>query len=84
MDIIQRILEKDNSTREVRTHEDREEFERQVIGLVDLYDFLDAHPDEVTKKALKFMPPVDTLVLTETVKRIRLRDGDTLKENKKN
>jgi len=80
MDIIQRMLEKDSSTREVRTHENREEFEQQVTGLVELYDFLESHPDEVTKKALKFMPPVDTRVLTETVKRIRLRDGDTLKK----
>lgn len=81
MDIIKKMIEGDSvMPKEVRQHEDREEFERQVDGLVSLYDFLEKHPDEVTKKALKFMPPVDTNVLAETVRRIRLRDGDTLKD----
>lgn len=74
MDVLQRILKAEAQSKEVRLHEDKEEFEYQVQGLVDLYDFIEKHPDDATKKVLKFMPPVDTQVLAEAVRRIRLRD----------
>jgi len=79
MDNLTRILNGDQSSQEVKeiNEQDQIQFEQEVEALVDLYYFIEQHPDEVTKKIMKFMPPVDAKVMSEATKRLRKKLGGT-------
>lgn len=77
MDSLTRILHGNQPAGEVQEEKELDEknFEREVEALIDLYHFIEAHPDEVTKKIMKFMPPVDAKVMAEATKRLRKKLG---------
>lgn len=78
MDNLTRILH-GNQTGDVQEEKelDEKQFEREVEALIDLYHFIEQHPDDVTKKIMKFMPPVDARVMAEATKQLRTKLDDT-------
>ena len=78
MDQLDRLLGKTEAAAEVQeqTETKQKNFEQEVEALIDLYHFIEAHPDDVTKKIMKFMPPVDAKVMAEATKRLRTKLGD--------
>ena len=78
MDQLDRLLGKTEAAAEVQeqTETKQKNFEQEVKALIDLYHFIEAHPDDVTKKIMKFMPPVDAKVMAEATKRLRTKLGD--------
>lgn len=79
MDTLSKILNGGSDVAEVQNLQERDEkkFEQEVEALIDLYHFIESHPDEVTKKIMKFMPPVDAKVMAEATKRLRIKLGGT-------
>ena len=73
MDHLTKILHGNQPAGEIQEakEQDLEQFEREVEALIDLYHFIEKHPDDATKKIMKFMPPVDAKVMAEATKRIR-------------
>ncbi len=74
MDALSQLLRDEKKvSAEVQEQTDlkKENFEREVDALIDLYHFIEEHPDEVTKKIMKFMPPVDAQVMAEATRRLR-------------
>lgn len=54
--------------------EDQKRFEEEVQGIIDLHDFVRAHPDGPAKEIARFMPPVNAKVVSVAIQRIALRD----------
>ena len=54
--------------------EEERRIEREAQGLVELHDFLKAHPDSSAKEAARFMPPIDSRVVNKAMQMIILRD----------
>jgi len=78
MDNLSKLLHGETPTEEVELQETRDQqFEQEVEALIDLYHFIEEHPDEVTKKIMKFMPPVHAKVMSEATKRLREKLGGT-------
>jgi len=78
MDHLTKILQGDNVAGEVELQKEQDQqFEQEVEALIDLYHFIEEHPDEVTKKIMKFMPPVHAKVMAEATKRLRKKLGGT-------
>jgi len=75
MDNLSKILHNNAvsvDTQHLKNPEDQQKnFEVEVEALIDLYHFIEQHPDEVTKKIMKFMPPVNAKVMAEATKRLR-------------
>ena len=75
MDNLSKILQVETSSTDAQvlknTEEQQKNFELEVGALIDLYHFIEQHPDEVTKKIMKFMPPVNAKVMAEATKRLR-------------
>ncbi len=53
---------------------EEQKLERKAEGLVELHDFLKAHPDSSAKEAARFMPPIDSRVVNKAIQMIVLRD----------
>lgn len=53
---------------------EEQKLEREAQGLVELHDFLKAHPDSSAKEAARFMPPIDSRVVNKAIQMIVLRD----------
>jgi hypothetical protein len=84
MDHLSKILQGEPTSNEVELQDQKDQqFEQEVEALVDLYHFIEKHPDEVTKKIMKFMPPVHAKVMSEATKRLRKKLGGTLDPQKK-
>ena len=49
--------------------------EREVEGIVELYDFMREHPDTAVREIARFMPPVDSRVVGRAIQQIALRDA---------
>ncbi len=49
--------------------------EGEVVGIVELYDFMKAHPDTAVREIARFMPPVDSRVVGRAIQQIALRDA---------
>ena len=75
MDNLSKILQVETSSTNddvlKKSTEQQKNFELEVEALVDLYHFIEQHPDDVTKKIMKFMPPVNAKVMSEATKRLR-------------
>lgn len=53
---------------------EEQRIEREAEGLVELHDFIKAHPDSAVKEVAKFMPPVDSRAVNKAIQMIVLRD----------
>jgi hypothetical protein len=54
--------------------EEEQRIEKEAQGLVELHDFIKAHPDAPVKEIAKFMPPVDSRAVNKAIQLIALRD----------
>lgn len=54
--------------------EEERKIEQEAMGLVELHDFIKAHPDAPVKEISKFMPPVDSRAVNKAIQFIALRD----------
>lgn len=54
--------------------EEERKIEKQVAALVELHDFIKAHPDAPVKDIARFMPPVDSRVVNKAIQQIAVRD----------
>ncbi len=54
--------------------EEEQKIEREAMGLVELHDFIKAHPDAPVKEISKFMPPVDSRAVNKAIQFIAMRD----------
>lgn len=55
---------------------------REVEGLIELHDFIKAHPDAPVKDIAKFMPPVDARVVNKAIQALAIRDQSMTAEQK--
>lgn len=55
-------------------YKEEQKLAREVEGLIELYDFIQAHPDLAVKEIAKFMPPLDSRVVSKAIQTIALRD----------
>lgn len=62
------------ATHQVIDIEEERKIEREAQGLVDLHDFIKAHPDAPVKEISKFMPPVDSRAVNKAIQMIAMRD----------
>lgn len=53
---------------------EEEQIEKEAMGLVELHDFIKAHPDAPVKEISKFMPPVDSRAVNKAIQYIAMRD----------
>lgn len=53
---------------------EEKKLEQEALALVDLHDFIKAHPDTPVKEIAKFMPPVDSRVVSKAIKMLAIRD----------
>lgn len=47
---------------------------REVEALIELHDFIKAHPDAPVKDIARFMPPIDTRVVNKAIQALAIRD----------
>ncbi len=62
--------------------EEEKKIEREVEGLIELHDFIKAHPDMPVKDIAKFMPPVDARVVNKAIQALAIRDKNMTPEEK--
>lgn len=63
---------------------EEKKLEREAEALVELHDFIKAHPDTPVKEIAKFMPPVDSRVVSKAIKMLAIRDKSMTPEQKAN
>ena len=62
--------------------QEEKKLENEALALVDLHDFIKAHPDTPVKEIAKFMPPVDARVVSKAIKLLAIRDRSISKEDR--
>lgn len=62
--------------------EDEKKIEKEVEALIDLHDFIKAHPDSPVKEIARFMPPVDARVVNKAIQALAVRDKTITAEEK--
>lgn len=67
-------------TQQVIDLEEERKIEKEADGLVELHDFIKAHPDAPVKEIAKFMPPVDSRAVNKAIQKIAIRDMKAKKE----
>ena len=63
----------------VLNHKEEQDFEAQVQAVVRLHDMIQESKDPMIKEIAKFMPPIDSRVVLEAIKRLKDRKKETLK-----
>lgn len=71
-----------NSTVQVIDLAEEQKLAREVEGLIELHDFIKAHPDAPVKDIAKFMPPVDARVVNKAIQALAIRDKNLTPEEK--
>lgn len=71
-----------NSTAQVIDLAEEQKLAREVEGLIELHDFIKAHPDAPVKDIAKFMPPVDARVVNKAIQALAIRDKNLTPEEK--
>lgn len=61
-------------TAQVIDLQEEKKLEGEAIALVELHDFIKAHPDGSVKDIARFMPPVDSRVVSKAIQMIALRE----------
>jgi hypothetical protein len=54
--------------------QEERKIESEAQALVELHDFIKAHPDAPVKEIARFMPPVDSRAVNKAIQLIALRD----------
>lgn len=71
-----------NSTAQVIDLAEEQKLAREVEGLIELHDFIKAHPDAPVKEIAKFMPPVDARVVNKAIQALAIRDKNLTAKQK--
>lgn len=71
-----------NPTAQVIDLAEEQKLAREVEGLIELHDFIKAHPDAPVKDIAKFMPPVDARVVNKAIQALAIRDRNLTPEQK--
>ncbi len=69
-------------TAQVLDLQEEKKLEGEAQALVELHDFIKSHPDSPVKEIAKFMPPVDSRVVSKAIQMIALRE-EALKAEQK-
>lgn len=73
-------------TAQVVNIQEEQKLQKEAEALVELHDFIKAHPDSPVKEIARFMPPVDARVVNMAIQVLAIRDqniSDKEKEVKK-
>lgn len=62
--------------------QEEEKLEKEAQALVELHDFIKAHPDSPVKEIARFMPPVDARVVNKAIQKLAIRDQHITPEEK--
>lgn len=62
--------------------EEEKKIEKEVQALVELHDFIKAHPDSPVKDIARFMPPIDARVVNKAIQALAIRDQNMTAEEK--
>lgn len=62
--------------------EEEKKIEKEVEALIDLHDFIKAHPDSPVKEIARFMPPIDARVVNKAIQALAVRDMTITAEEK--
>ena len=54
--------------------QEEKNWEEQAKALVELHDFIKAHPDAPVKDIARFMPPVDSRAVNKAIQMLALRN----------
>lgn len=54
--------------------QEEKKLQSEAEALVELHDFIKAHPDAPVKEIAKFMPPVDSRAVNKAIQMLALRD----------
>jgi len=54
--------------------QEEKRIESEATALVELHDFIKAHPDSPVKEIARFMPPVDARAVSRAIKLLALRE----------
>lgn len=63
--------------------EEEKKIQKEAEALVELHDFIKAHPDTPVKEIAKFMPPVDSRAVSKAIQILAMRDKSITPEQKK-
>jgi hypothetical protein len=59
--------------------QDEKNFRGQVQAIIELHDFIKEHSDSAVKEIARFMPPVDSRVVTQAILEIESRERNSKK-----
>lgn len=62
--------------------DEEKKIEKEVQALIELHDFIKAHPDSPVKEIARFMPPIDTRVVNKAIQALAIRDQNKTAEEK--
>lgn len=62
--------------------DEEKKIEKEVQALIELHDFIKAHPDSPVKDIARFMPPIDTRVVNKAIQALAIRDQHKTKGEK--
>ncbi len=62
--------------------EEEKKIQKEVEALIELHDFIKAHPDSPVKEIARFMPPVDSRVVSKAIQALAIRDQNLTAEDK--
>jgi ABC-type nitrate/sulfonate/bicarbonate transport system substrate-binding protein len=71
-----------NTVAQVIDLDEEKKIEKEVQALMELHDFIKAHPDSPVKDIARFMPPVDARVVSKTIQALAIRDQSMTAEEK--
>ncbi len=54
--------------------QEEKKIEKEAEALVELHDFIKAHPDAPVKEIARFMPPVDSRAVNKAIQFLAIRD----------
>jgi len=54
--------------------QEEKKLQSEAEALVELHDFIKAHPDAPVKEIARFMPPVDSRAVNKAIQMLALRD----------
>ena len=71
-----------HTTAEVIDIQEEKKLEKEAQALVELHDFIKAHPDSPVKEIAKFMPPIDSRAVSKAIQMLAIRDQSITQEQK--
>lgn len=71
-----------HATAQVVDIQEEKKIEKEAEALVELHDFIKAHPDSPVKEIAKFMPPIDSRAVSKAIQMLAIRDQSITQEQK--